>query len=435
LLCGVILPLVAIAGCTIHPDGEKHERDLATAEGKPYVHSGEIQALPANPTPDDLVRYADLASPDLEQKYWEWKSAIEQIPQDGTQATNLVLYGNVPVTRGSTAFNRTVVTVANDPMADIQWPSKPTTAAQRALEEARAAGLRFQQAKFNLRQKVLGAYYDYALGAELVRLEQLNAALLTTTADVSEAGIASGKSSQSSALGTRNDAEMSSNQVIELQSHLPGLRAALNAALGRDPAVAFPSPPTLPSIRDVGPNADDLLRQIAHTSPELAALDAEARGKERGIKLAKLQYLPDFSLSASTDLGGIAQNLTGMVTVPLMRYQAINAAIAQAEANLRASEAMRRQTELDLKSRVIADVTAVDDLRRQTTLLEKTIIPRAEMLVTIDRSSYENGRVSMTDLLQSERSVVEIQRLDANLRVTAAQRLLDIESAIGQTLE
>jgi hypothetical protein len=53
--------------------------------------------LPAEPTPDDLVRYASLASPELEQKYWEWKSAIEQIPQDGTQATNLVLFAGVPV--------------------------------------------------------------------------------------------------------------------------------------------------------------------------------------------------------------------------------------------------------------------------------------------------------------------------------------------------
>ena len=33
-----------------------------------------------------------------------------------------------------------------------------------------------------------------------------------------------------------------------------------------------------------------------------------------------------------------------MVTIPLLRYEAIDAAIAQAEASLRAADAMRRQT-------------------------------------------------------------------------------------------
>lgn len=437
--CGVIrflalsVVLVVVAGCTVHPEGEQRERDLAANEGKRYAVRPDDRLPPtlsADPTPDDLVRYASLASPELEQKYWEWRSAIEQIPQDGTQATNLVLFAGVPITNGSTSFDRTTVTAANDAMNDIQWPSKPTTAAQRALEEARAAGFRFQQAKLNLRQKLLAAYYDYALAAEIVKLEQENGRLLNTSAEVMEAGIASGRSTQAAVLGARNEVELSRSQIIELQSRLPGLRAAVNAAMGREPTGEL-SPGSLPPARTMTADADDLLRQIALISPELAAEDADVRGKGRAIKLAKLQDVPDFSLSASTDLGGVVQNLSGMVTAPLLRYQAINAAVAQAEANLRATDAMRRQTGIDLRSKMIAAVTTADDLHRQLALLENNVIPRAEAITAINQSAYESGRISFAEMLDSRRSLTALKRLDANLRVSYEERLLDIEAVVG----
>ena len=105
--------------------------------------------------PTTWSRYALLTNADLEQKYWEWRSAIEQIPQDGTQATNLALSANLGVTRGRTGSDRTTLSAGNDPMADIVLPPKLSAAARRALENARAAGLRFRKAQFDLRNKVL----------------------------------------------------------------------------------------------------------------------------------------------------------------------------------------------------------------------------------------------------------------------------------------
>src|SRR5690242_7370281 len=96
----LIIPLALLAlsaGCTSHPPGEQEERAAALRAGKPFNHR-DRQTLPplsASPTPDEMVRYALLTNAHLEQKYWEWRSAIEQIPQDGTQPTNLVLFAGV----------------------------------------------------------------------------------------------------------------------------------------------------------------------------------------------------------------------------------------------------------------------------------------------------------------------------------------------------
>src|SRR5579872_4118530 len=156
--------LAVLTGCTVHPPGEREERNAALQSGKPFekrIESRQILPLPENPTPDQLVEYALLNNAELEQHYWEWRSAIEQIPQDGTQTTTLNVAAGTSITNGRASWGSSTVTLANDPMTDIKWPGKLDAAAKQTLENAKAAGQRFVKAKYDLRNKVLSAYYDY----------------------------------------------------------------------------------------------------------------------------------------------------------------------------------------------------------------------------------------------------------------------------------
>jgi outer membrane protein TolC len=434
----IVVGLTALlAGCTVHPQGESDERRAALDAGKTFAKRPEqrdIPALPANPTTDDLVRHALLSNADVEEKYWEWRSAIEQIPQDGTQATNLALSASLNITRGSTGLGQATAGAGNDPMADIVLPPKLSTAARRALENARAAGLRFRKAQFDLRNKVLDAYYDYALTAELIRLQQSITELLTTTAIVTEARNGAGSAGQQDVLRARDEVDLANNDIDNMRAQLPAQRAALNALLEREPGAQLPVPIELPIERKIDFTDDQLLAFAANQNPELIALAHDITGKKDGIALAKLQYLPDISVSASTDLKGIAQSLLGMVTVPWLRHEAIDAAIAQADANLRASEAMRRQTRHNLGAQVVMDITILRDADRQLELFDHTILPRARQVVTVARSAYESGHSSLLDLLDSQRSLISIQRLVANLRVTHEKELADLEAIAARPL-
>jgi outer membrane protein, heavy metal efflux system len=201
----------------------------------------------------------------------------------------------------------------------------------------------------------------------------------------------------------------------------------LNALLNREPDAALPVPPELPGIRALKYGDGQLLAIAARQNPELAALAAEIEGRREGLELARLQYLPDFSVSAGADLAGIAQTLMGMVTVPLLRYQALNAAIAQAQSNLRATEALRRQTHNDLNAQVVMDLVLIRDDDRQLQLFEHTILPRARQMVSVGRSAYETGQSTLLDFLDNERSLIAIERLAAKLRVARDKSLADLE--------
>lgn len=431
-----ILALVA-SGCTVHPQGEIAERQSASKAGVAYERPFErrrVMPLPANPSLNDLVRYALLANADLERRYWEWRSAIEQIPQDGTQPTNLAVFAGTTVSKGTLSFDRTTITAGNDPMADILWLGKVSTAARRALENAQAMGFRFQKAKYDLRNKICIAYDDYALSAELIRLEQSNTRLLQTIVMVVEARERAGAGGQQDLLRARNELDLSRNDIANMQAQLPGLRATLNALLNREPVADLPVPPELPGIRALKYTDGQLLAIAARQNPELEALAAEIKGRREALELARLQYLPDFSVSAGTDLAGIAQTLAGMVTVPLLRYQALSAGIAQAQANLRATAALRRQMHNDLNAQVVMDVVLIRDDDRQLQLFEQTILPRARQVVAVGRSAYETGQSTLLDFLDNERSLIAIERLAAKLRVARDKSLADLEALSAHEL-
>jgi outer membrane protein TolC len=430
----IILGPVVLAGCTIHPEGEKEERQSALKEGKSFT-SSDLPPIPENPTEDQLVSRALHASAELQQRYWEWRAAIEQVPQDGTQATNIALSAGVNITNGALSRDNTTLGVSNDPMADIVLPPKLSTAARRALENAKASGLRFRKAQFELRSKVLSAYADYAITAELIRLEEANSLLLSTAVTAVEARNAAGVGGQQDLLRMKNELDLSQNDLANLRSTLPGELAALNAILDRKADAAIATPTALWAQRSITQDDKSVLRIAAERNPELLALTREESADAAAIKLAKLQYLPDVSLSANTDLAGITQSLAGMVTVPLLRYEAINAAIAQAEATVRAKEAERRQIGDDLAAELVADLSGIHDADRQLHLFDNTILPRARQAETVTRASYEAGQATLLDLLDAQRSLIAIERMRATLWANRTKAVLRVEAIVALPME
>jgi outer membrane protein TolC len=376
-----------------------------------------------------------MSNADLEQKYWDWRAALEQVPQEGTPQTTLAINVATNITRGRTALADTVLTAQNMPSMMIPWPGKLSAAARGALENARAAGLRFRQAQFDLRAKVLTAYYNYALTADLLRLEESNAELLSATAMVVEARNRAGSAGQADLLKARNELDLSRNDIRTMRSQLPAQRAAINALLGRAPDAPITVPQTLPASRPVAYTDSGLIALAARQNHSLAALEREVKGKENGVELARLQYFPDFAVGASTDLAGITQSLAGMFSVPLLRHEALDAAIAQAQANLRSSESMLRQARNDLGSRLVTDIASVRDGDRQLELFDHTILPRAEQVVMLVRTAYESGQSTLLDVLDGQRSLTSIRRLTANLRIAREKQLADLEAITADRLD
>jgi outer membrane protein TolC len=341
--------LLSLASCALHPRGEREERDLARAAyPKP-----QPAPLAADATLEQILDYAYATNADLERLYWDWVAAIEAIPQEASPMTNLAISVESMFEEGKTSLKQTTLGVGNDPMGNIPWPGKLSTAGRRALEMARAAGFRFQAGKLELRAKVLSAYYDYALLAESIRLKQSEVSLLGMAADGMAARVRTGGATSGELLAAQNARDLTASELMSLNSKIPGDEATLNALLSREPTTAIDLPGELPPARELPYTDAEVLAFLAERNPELAALAREAKANEQAVSLMRQQYIPDLGLTLSGDLGGMTRSIMAMLTVPIVRHEAIEASIRQAQAELAASRAMRRQTESDLRASAV----------------------------------------------------------------------------------
>jgi outer membrane protein TolC len=435
----LVTTLLSLTGCAIHPAGESAERERAEREGEPFTRPRQERELPQLPTQAtwrDVVRLALLASPRLEESYWQWRAALERIPQEGSpKTTGAIFFEQVYASDPSDLLERTSLAAGNDPMFNLPWPGKLSSAARRALEEARAAAERFTTARFEVRKEALMAYLDWTLLAELIRIEEANVALLDSVLAVVETRARVGAAPQRDLLWTGNQRDLAANELERLRSQVPGKRARINGLLDRAPDAPLVLPAVLPEARRLPHGDAEVLRLMAERNPELRELARGLDAAEEGILLAQLDFVPELGISAGTDLAGAAQSIGGMVTAPLLRFEAIAAGIAQAEAELAALEAARRRVENDVEARAVLDLHALRDFERQIALFVGALVPRAEQHVIVVRASHEAGQAPLIEVFDAQRTLLDIRRTLARLRIEREEILADIETLIALELD
>ncbi len=423
LLAAALLAAFALASCAFHPRGESEERELAR---KAYVKTTPAP-LASDASLENILAYAYLSNAELEARYWEWRAAIEQIPQDASiPATPAVTWESM-FEKGKTSLAATTLTIGNDPMTNIPWPGMITAAGKRSLELARAAGFRFRKAQLGLRTMVLESYYEYALLAESIRLQQAAISLFQGTYGNSEARLRAGQGSSVEILQARNDLDLAGNNLRSLEAKMPGQLATINALLSREPAAPLDPPKALPAPRPFPYTDAEVLSFLAERNPELATLAHEVKADEHAITMMRRRYIPELGLSLSGDLAGMTKSIMAMLTAPFVRFDAIHASVVQAEAELNAARAMRRQAENDLKARTVFALYDLRNDERQITLFEQALIPRAEQIVAVQRASYTNAQAPLTDFLESERMLVDLRLMYAKMRIEREKMLAEIE--------
>lgn len=419
-----LLLMALLAGCALRPAGEKTERTAIDRAGEAY--SSAPAPLPESPTVEDYLQFAFLNNGDLESQYWQWRAAIEQVPQVSSFPRLMLTYDVMFSTENMSLWDRSTVGLGNDSMEAIPFPTKLKTRGKIALENARAAGERFAQMKFLLQQQVRNTWYDISFLAEGLRIQQENVALLTMISGQASARVRTGSASQQDLLRAQTNVDLARNELENLQSQLPGLVARMNALLGRSTDAPVPLPGELPAPRPLPVSDDELLRIGAERSPELAAFSRQIAGREQALSLAKQAWLPDFNLSGSIT-GDATQALGAMVMLPT-RIEAIKGGIAEARANIRAVEAAREQYERDLAASFVFNLYVLRNDERQAALFEKTIIPRAEQTVAVAATDYANNRLSFADLLETQRTLLDARLVLAQLRIEREKALAAIET-------
>jgi outer membrane protein TolC len=439
---GIVLTLavamtVSLSGCVLAPSGTRGEKEKVSQVSQSFeapIESRQLPELPAPASWSDILSRAFLANGELEAAYFEWKAALARIDQAAVWPNSnvAVSFGYMFSPENVKAWNRTTIGVGFDPAMNLSFPIKARTAGEVALDAARETGEKFRAVKFDLQRKVLTEYLELALTEELVRIERDNLTLLKLVRD-SAADRAQAGGPLQDLFKAMIESETSENELATLEAKARSMRSTLNGMLGRQANAALSLASGLPVPRAVPADDSQLLAVGVAQNPELAALAQQVHGRADAVELARLAYLPDFSLSASIT-GDISQSVGLMLMLPT-RVPAIRAAISESQDMVRSSEAMLRQTRQDRAASFVANLVLMRNAERRTQFYGERIVPAAQQLVGSSRSAYAAGTIGFADLIDSQRMLLAVRRMVAEARVEREQRLTELEALAGVDVE
>lgn len=426
VLLAALAAALALAGCAVHPAGESEERDRADRMLRELDEPIEPAELPEDPGLKDYLRAAFHSDPELRERYWTWRAALERIPQEASPPNPALTFSYLFSDASMSAWDRTTLGLTNDPMTNLPLPNKLATAGRRALEEARAAGRRFEAAKFALQNEVTTLYLDLALHREQLSAQQETVALLRVQAEELASRMRAGRATQEETLRARDELDRAVSQLTTLHAQLPLLYVRMNVLIGRPAELPLPLPDRLPEARALELRDDELIALAAERSPELQALAHEVAGRDEALTMARQQWIPDFGLSLNV-MGSVSTSIGGMIVLPL-RVEAIHGAIAEAEANLRAAQAARERYARSVAASFVLDLAVLHETERQVDLFERLFLPRAKAVATSAEASLSSGRGSLADVVMARRAAIDTALLLAQLKVDREKTLSAIDT-------
>lgn len=433
----VLLGIVALGGCSLTPRGTGAEREHLKRAGASYeapIERRSLPDLPTEPSWRDLLQRAFLANGEIEGAYFEWKAAMSRIDAASAYPNTNVGVGFSYLFSGGNmkAWDRTTVNVGFDPMQMLSLPVKVRQAGRVALDQARAAGERFRAAKFGLQRRVLTAYIEYALLAETIRIQRENVALLELVYETASARVRAG-AQQQELLRAEIELRLAENALKDLEAQIPQARARLNAMLAREADAPLVPPSALPAPRELPATDAELIALGVEGNPELAALAHQTAGRENALELARLRYLPDIAPSLGFT-GTVSQFLGAFISIPAT-IPAIRAAVEEARAMLRENQAMTRQTRFDTAAGFVAVLLAIRNSERQVELFERVVQPAAERVFHNTRQAYSTGSASFQDLIESQRTLLDVRLMLAEARAARETGLAELEEFAGVDIE
>ena len=394
----------------------------------------------------DLRAYVAAAlerNPTIRESHARYSAARQRVPQVTALPDPVLTFTQAlrsVETRVGPQLNGVTLTQA------FPWFGTLDLRGQVALQQAAALSHLHAAGQREVIARVKEAYYELGYTDAALRLAGEERSLLEHYETLASARYAAGQGLQQAVIRLQAEIARVVNRRHELAQQRAVLAARLNALRGV-PA-ADPLPAVAPLERpSVALDREHLYRLGDRHRQELQAASALIRGGEHAVDLAHKDARPEFTASVGFtnvgrhgDLSGLdlrlpdngrnALTLSLGVSLPIRRDK-YRAAAAQAADELRVHE-QRRAAARDAMELAVQDaVVRLETLERQLDLLDTVLIPQTDETLRATEAAYETGQLGVLDLLDGERTLVEMRLLGARYVSDYLIALTRLERAVG----
>lgn len=387
----------------------------------------------------DYLSRAQTANPQLQAFDQRYRAAMQRIPQASAlpdpmfQITSFVESVETRLGPQENVFMFS---------QKIPWFGKLGRREEAASAEAEALWYAYQSQQLSLARRVSIAFFEYAYTKEAIRLTGENRELLQNLEPIVQAKVEGGAD-----LNALLRLKVEVGRVDDKFQALNQRRIAQSANIAK--LLALPETNILPWPQWESPDATgfdglSLVRAIEANNPELEMLRRKVTSAAARRELARLESYPDFSLGVNyieignpgtsvADAGKDAWGVTVAVNIPIW-FDKYRSARAEALADQRASENELTNRFNELRADLSASLALLDDANRRLKLYGEELLSLAEQAVENSRTSYESGRTGILEVIDSERSLLDLQLLYWRASADAWQQRIIIQTLSNQPL-
>src|SRR5580700_5355715 len=257
---------------------------------------GTVWAAAEQPlTVEQLVEVAIEVNPQVRAMKEQWDAAQHQILQNYAPADPTFTYANL---ESSKDFNAAVHTHSFS--EGFQFPGKALLQADEAKRTAEIAGLTYEAAVRDLRAGVETAYYQVLLDEALIGINAQNIDNLKQVVRVTQIQYTANQTTQADLIGADFALAQTQLQQRQYQTNRANDRVGLNQLLDRRPA----SPLNLDQkivLRPLEIRLDKAVDTATHARQEILEAALEEKNSTTALKLAEMEYLPDYTLGYEFD--------------------------------------------------------------------------------------------------------------------------------------
>jgi outer membrane protein TolC len=183
-----------------------------------------------------------------------------------------------------------------------------------------------------------------------------------------------------------------------------------------------------------------LIRKAEMYLPELQEMEMNVRAQQAAVKIAKCEYWPSLSTSASYYWNGSSfSKLKRMwdiglsLDIPIFNGFSRKARLSQQQARLQLLKKAREQLRQNVSFNVWVDYLKIKETRERIANAKKHLENAKESLLTVE-GEYKEGISSMLELIDAQTTYVNSERSYINVLVEYRLAVAKLERSIGESV-
>lgn len=434
LLSGIVLTITLLAPLASHSHAAQKSEEVSL----PGSYIGDRDELA------DLKEFLAIAADnnnELRAAFYSWQSALKKSEQTNVLPDPKASFGyyTTPLeTRGGPARYKYGLSQT------LPFFGKLGLKEQAAIRAADGLKAQFDNLKLKTFYEVKSIYYEYAYLARSIEITEENIELMRYLEKIATSRYTTGSANHADVIRPQVELGKLEDRLNSLRDYQKPLAAKLNSLMDRPENTKIPFPESIP-VMSIMDSDESLFTELLQSNPNLDYLESIQKKEEANKALAERNYYPDFTFgidvtevddSRNPGVTGDGQNpvmTTMSFNVPLW-LDARSAAVEEGNAKILAAKRNRIGLQRSLKADLEMALYKYRDAGRKINLYRDTLIPKAEQSLGVSLEAFMTGQSTSLDLIDAEKTLLELQLAYYRALTDQAQRLAEIETIVGREL-